>query len=186
MKVIVISIIPEIIESYVNYGVIKKAIDRKIIDIEVINVRHFSEDSYIDDRPYGGGAGMVIKVEPLVKATRFAKSKLNNPKCIYMSPKGKTFNQSLAKQFEKNYNKGDSSPALQKYYLDQIEEFLRGQRKLSDLPTELQSLSSDLKLQVKNTMAEFKKLLPKSKKADEYLKDLQNIEINIQKLKKKK
>ena len=62
--------------------------------------------------------------------------------------------------------------------MDQIEEFLRGQRKLSDLPTELQSLSSDLKLQVKNTMAEFKKLLPKSKKADEYLKDLQNIEIN--------
>ena len=84
----------------------------------------------------------------------------------------------LAKQFEKNYNKGDSSPALQKYYLDQIEEFLRGQRKLSDLPTELQPLSSDLKLQVKNTMAEFKKLLPKSKKADEYLKDLESIEIN--------
>ena len=84
----------------------------------------------------------------------------------------------LAKQFENNYNKGDSSPALQKYYLDQIEEFLRGQRKLSDLPTDLQPLSSDLKLQVKNTMAEFKKLLPKSKKADEYLKDLENIEIN--------
>ena len=78
MKIIVISIIPEIIESYVNYGVIKKAIDRKIIDIEVINVRHFSEDSYIDDKPYGGGAGMIIKVEPLVKATRFAKNKLNN------------------------------------------------------------------------------------------------------------
>ena len=66
MKIIVISIIPEIIESYVNYGVIKKAIDRKIIDIEVINVRQFSEDSYIDDKPYGGGAGMIIKVEPLV------------------------------------------------------------------------------------------------------------------------
>ena len=82
----------------------------------------------------------------------------------------------LAKQFENNYNKGDSSPALQKYYLDQIEEFLRGQRKLSDLPTDLQSLSSDLKLQVKNTISEFKKLLPKSKKADEYLKDLENIE----------
>ena len=84
----------------------------------------------------------------------------------------------LAKQFENNYNKGNSSPALQKYYLDQIEEFLRGQRKLSDLPTDLQPLSSDLKIQVKNTMAEFKKLLPKSKKADEYLKDLENIEIN--------
>ena len=100
MKIIIISIIPEIIESYVNYGVIKKAIDRKIIDIEVINVRHFSEDSYIDDKPYGGGAGMIIKVEPLVKATRFAKNKLNNPKCIYMSPKGKTLDQSLAKHFK--------------------------------------------------------------------------------------
>ena len=70
----------------------------------------------------------------------------------------------LAKQFENNYNKGDSSPALQKYYLDQIEEFLRGQRKLSDLPTDLQPLSSDLKLQVKILWLSLKNFYLKVKK----------------------
>ena len=78
MKIIVISIIPEIIESYVNYGVIKKAIDRKIIDIEVINVRHFSEDSYIDDKPYGGGPGMILKADALQNAFTNAVSNLEN------------------------------------------------------------------------------------------------------------
>ena len=83
----------------------------------------------------------------------------------------------LAKGFENNYNKGDSSPALQKYYLDHVEEFLRGQRKLSDLPTELQPLANDLKLQIKQVMTEFKSLLPKGKNRDPLVKELEKIEI---------
>ncbi len=83
----------------------------------------------------------------------------------------------LAKGFENNYNKGDSSPALQKYYLDHVEEFLRGQRKLSDLPTELQPLANDLKLQIKQVMTEFKSLLPKGKNREPLVKELEKIEI---------
>jgi hypothetical protein len=83
----------------------------------------------------------------------------------------------LAKGFENNYNKGDSSPALQKYFLDQVEEFLRGQRKLSDLPTELQPLASDLRTQIKKVMTEFKSLLPKGKNRDPLVKELEKIEI---------
>ena len=84
----------------------------------------------------------------------------------------------LAKGFENNYNKGTSSPALQKHYLDQIDSFLRNQLNLKDLPKELQPLSADLKFEIKNIMTEFKKALPKGKQADKITKDLENIEVN--------
>ena len=84
----------------------------------------------------------------------------------------------LAKKFEGDYNKATSSPALQKHYLDQVEEFLRGQLKKENLPKELQSLSVDLKNEIKNTMREFQKALPKGKSGDKITKDLESIEIN--------
>ena len=84
----------------------------------------------------------------------------------------------LAKSFEKQYNQADQSPALQKYYLDLVEDFLRGQRKLKDLPTELQSLANDLRLEIKKVMTEFKSLLPKNKTRDVLIQDLEKIEID--------
>ena len=82
----------------------------------------------------------------------------------------------LAKGFENNYNKANSSPALQKHYLNQIEEFLRGQLKKENLPKELQPLSVDLKQEIQNIMKEFQKSLPKDKRADALTKQLANIE----------
>ena len=105
----------------------------------------------------------------------FIKSRAKNINKIMSGLDRKAYN--LAKGFENNYNKGDSSPALQKYYLDQVEEFLRGQRKLSDLSTELQPLASDLKTQIKKVMTEFKSLLPKGKNRDPLVKELEKIEI---------
>ena len=84
----------------------------------------------------------------------------------------------LAKKFQNQYNSNEASPALQKHFLDQVDEFLRNQRKLQDLPTELQSLSKDLKKEIKNTMDEFKKMLPKGKEGDAITRDLRNIEID--------
>ena len=84
----------------------------------------------------------------------------------------------LAKKFEGDYNKATSSPALQKHYLDQVEEFLRGQLKKEDLPKELQSLAVDLKNEIKNIMKDFQKTLPKGKSGDKITKSLENIEIN--------
>jgi len=83
----------------------------------------------------------------------------------------------LAKQFENNYNKADESPALQKYYLELVEDFLRGQRTLKELPTELQALSNDLKFEIKKVMKEFQDVLPKGKGANDIVKDLEKIEI---------
>ena len=84
----------------------------------------------------------------------------------------------LAKGFENNYNKSTSSPALQKHYLDQVEQFLRDQIKKQDLPKELQPLASDLKQEVKNVMKEFQKSLPKGRDGDKITKSLENIEFN--------
>ena len=84
----------------------------------------------------------------------------------------------LAKGFETQHNKNLTSPALQKHYLDHVDEFLRNQKKLTDLPEELQPLANDLKFEIKNIMKEFKKALPKGKDADNITKELENIEIN--------
>ena len=83
----------------------------------------------------------------------------------------------LAKGFEKQYNNLDQSPALQKYYLDLVEDFLRGQKKLKDLPTELQPLANDVRSEIRKTMSEFKSLLPKGKKGDDLIKELEKIEV---------
>ena len=84
----------------------------------------------------------------------------------------------LAKGFENQHNSLTSSPALQKHYLDQVEQFLRDQIKKQDLPKELQALSGDLKQEVKNVMKEFQKSLPKGKEGNKITKTLENIEFN--------
>jgi tRNA (guanine37-N1)-methyltransferase len=89
-QIYVISVFPKLIEDFINYGVLKKGIDKSLIKITSIDLRDYSDkNGYIDDKPYGGGAGMVIQAKPLIDATRHAKSKLKNFKCIYLSPKGK-------------------------------------------------------------------------------------------------
>jgi hypothetical protein len=70
------------------------------------------------------------------------------------------------------------SPALQKHYLDKVEDFLKGQLKKDDLEEELRPLAEDLKNEIKKTMSEFKKMLPKGKQADKIVKSLENIEVN--------
>jgi hypothetical protein len=84
----------------------------------------------------------------------------------------------LAKKFENDYNKATTSQPMQKYFLDQVDEFLKGQRSLNDLPQELQALSKDLSKDIKSIVSEFKKVLPKGKEADELAKDLATVEIN--------
>ncbi len=84
----------------------------------------------------------------------------------------------LAKKFQDDYNTATTSSPIQKYYLDMIDEYLKGQRKIDDIPVELQAGAKDLAKDIKNIMTEFKKVLPKGKDADELAKELANIEIN--------
>ena len=94
--IIVISVFPELIRDFINYGVLKKGQDKSLVNIEAINLRDFSDkNGYVDDKPYGGGAGMVLQAQPLIDATRYAKSKLKSYKCIYLSPKGVKVTQEM-------------------------------------------------------------------------------------------
>ena len=83
----------------------------------------------------------------------------------------------LAKTFQDDYNKATTSRPMQKYFLDQLDEYAKGQIKLTDLPKELQPGAKDLVNDIQKIMTEFKKVLPKGKEADELAKDLANIEI---------
>ena len=101
----VISVFPELIRDFINYGVLKKGQDKSLINIEAINLRDFSDkNGYVDDKPYGGGAGMVLQAQPLIDATRYAKSKLKSYKCIYLSPKGIKVTQEMITNTADNDN----------------------------------------------------------------------------------
>ena len=106
MRIIVLTIFPEIFSSFLAASLIAKAIDRKLLSVELINIRDFAAAPHykVDDVPYGGGAGMVMKPEPLVGAIRAARAKLPQAKVIVMSPRGAVFSQptahSLAREAE--------------------------------------------------------------------------------------
>jgi len=105
MKYHIITIFPEIFSSYFSHSIIARAQKNKLIDIQVHNLRKWATDKHktVDDTPYGGGAGMILKVEPLYKALKeLAPRKKKSRKIILTSAKGKTFNQSLAKSYAKN------------------------------------------------------------------------------------
>lgn len=94
-----ITIFPQIFDSYLAEGVLGRAIKNKIIKVGVINLRDYSTDKRktVDDTVYGGGAGMLMKIEPLVKAL----GKIKSDKVYLLSAKGKRFNQQIAKKLTK-------------------------------------------------------------------------------------
>ena len=105
MKFKLLSIFPDILDSYLQDSIIKRAQDKKIIQVEKYNLRDWTHDNHrtVDDAPYGGGAGMLMKIEPLYAAlTDLNKtSKAKKKKIILLSASGKTWNQKMAKQYSK-------------------------------------------------------------------------------------
>ena len=101
----VITIFPEIFNSYLKESLIARAQKKRLIKINVHNLRKWTTDRHqiVDDRPFGGGLGMVLKIEPIYKAVQFLKSKIKNKKLkiILFTPRGKKFNQKMAYQLSK-------------------------------------------------------------------------------------
>lgn len=99
MKIYTISIHPQFIYSYFQFGVLKSAQEKNLISIESINLRNYAIDKHgsIDSRPYGGGDGMVMRPEPLAAAVKT----IENPYVILTSPRGKIWKQSEAKRLLK-------------------------------------------------------------------------------------
>jgi tRNA (guanine37-N1)-methyltransferase len=108
LKIHVLTLFPEFFESPFNVSIIKRALDKGLIQIELINIRDFSRDKHkkVDDYPYGGGSGMVMKPEPIFEAVDYVEKTIEGERrrIILMSPQGKTFNQSLARELSTEKN----------------------------------------------------------------------------------
>lgn len=108
MKFQIITIFPDIFSSYLQEGILKRAQNKKAISLKIHNLRDWTHDRHrtVDDAPYGGGAGMLMKIEPLYQAIRdiSKKSKTAKPlkrKILLMSASGKKWNQKLARSYSK-------------------------------------------------------------------------------------
>src|SRR3989338_2133712 len=105
MRFDIITIFPHIFDSYLNESMIKRARAKRLLDIRVHDLRKFSTDKHkkVDDRPYGGGPGMVIKLEPLVRALSSLKLKMKSEKVkvILFSARGKEFKVKMAADWGK-------------------------------------------------------------------------------------
>jgi len=109
MRFDIITIFPESLRGYFNSSILGRAKKDKKIEINLHNLRGFAQDKHkkTDGKPYGGGPGMVMKIEPIVKAILKIKSKilnLENSKIILFSPSGKKFTQKIAKDWARKYD----------------------------------------------------------------------------------
>ena len=106
MKITVLTLFPEIISEPLKHSIIAKALDKDIFEIEIINIRDFATDKHrtADDYPYGGGAGMVMKPDPIFKAFDFIKERNDSFKTIFMTPQGGVLNQNKVKELAKQDN----------------------------------------------------------------------------------
>ena len=102
MKIALITLFPEMFEALTDYGISGRAVNQGLLEISSFNPRDFTDDPHatVDDRPYGGGPGMVMMVEPLRKAISAAKNWIQGePLVVYLSPQGKVLKQAAVNQF---------------------------------------------------------------------------------------
>ena len=101
MRIDIISVVPDLLQSPFEASILKRAISDGIVDIHIHNLREFTSDNYksVDDYQYGGGAGMVMTVEPIDKCISRLKSERDYDHVIYMTPDGEKLNQSIANKF---------------------------------------------------------------------------------------
>jgi tRNA (guanine37-N1)-methyltransferase len=106
MKISIITLFPEMFKGPFEHSIVRRAIDNKLIEINLINLRDFGlgKHKVVDDTPYGGGNGMVLRVDVLENAIENVKEKrlkTNEQKIILLSAHGKQFNQTLSKKYSK-------------------------------------------------------------------------------------
>ena len=101
MKIAIITLFPEMFDKVFNQSMLWKAQDRQLVEFELIDLRQFGlgPRHQVDDTPYGGGDGMLLKPEPIFAAVEFAKEKMPNAKVVLSTPKGKIWDQARAKAF---------------------------------------------------------------------------------------
>lgn len=102
MRFHIMTLFPEIFNSYMDESIMKRAVEKGIIEVYIYNIRDFSNNKHkkVDDYPFGGGVGMVMTPQPIYDTYKhiITTHNISNPSVIYLTPKGKVYNQSIAKQ----------------------------------------------------------------------------------------
>tara|TARA_R110002049_G_scaffold762_3_gene5044 strand:- start:6758 stop:7435 length:678 start_codon:yes stop_codon:yes gene_type:complete len=98
MRIDIITVLPELLKSPFEASILKRAIEKGIVEVHMHNLRDYTDKSYnqVDDYQFGGGAGMVMMIEPIDKCISALKSQREYDEVIYMTPDGKTLNQKMA------------------------------------------------------------------------------------------
>jgi tRNA (guanine37-N1)-methyltransferase len=106
MRIDILTVLPELIESPLNHSIVKRARDKGLVEINLINLRDFTNDKYksVDDYAFGGGAGMVMLIEPVFKAIAKLRKERDYDEIIYTSPDGEKLNQKIANQLSLKEN----------------------------------------------------------------------------------
>ena len=106
MRIDIISAVPDLLISPLNTSILKRAQDKKKISIHIHNLRDYAFDKHkqIDDKPFGGGAGMVLKVEPFFECIEKLQSERKYDQVIFTTPKGKIFDQQYANKLSLSEN----------------------------------------------------------------------------------
>lgn len=113
MNFYIMTLFPEMMEVCCSTSVLGRAVEQQLISVQAVNIRDFTLDRHrrVDDYPYGGGAGMLMTVEPIVRTYEYIKDQIKkdgketkSPRVIYLTPWGKRFHQSMAKEFAKEEN----------------------------------------------------------------------------------
>jgi len=100
MRCEILTLFPEMVEAVLNASMLKRACDKGLLDVHIVNLRDYAEGPHktADDAPYGGGAGMVLKPEPVFRAVDELRAKNDPCRMLLMSPQGRPFNQQLAEE----------------------------------------------------------------------------------------
>lgn len=100
MRIDIITVLPELLKSPFQASILKRAIEKGLVEIHLHNLRDYATNSYnqIDDYQFGGGAGMVMMIEPIDKCIGGLKAERDYDEVIYMTPEGKTLDQSISNQ----------------------------------------------------------------------------------------
>src|ERR1041385_3129644 len=101
MRIDIISVVPDLLKSPFEHSIMKRAQAKGLAEVYLVNLRDYSTDKHksVDDYAFGGGAGMVLQIEPIVNCIEFLKSQRNYDEIIYMSPDGELFDQKMANHY---------------------------------------------------------------------------------------
>lgn len=106
MRIDIISCVPSLMESPLSHSILKRAQDKSLLEVVLHDLRDYAINKHgqVDDYPYGGGAGMVLMVEPMAKVIRALQKERDYDEVIYLTPDGETFDQSMANQLSLKEN----------------------------------------------------------------------------------